>query len=160
MYSLGVVLWEIFARQPPMQDVPRRELMTRVCYEELRPDVSVLPLSCPAAYKKLCEACWLKPAMAEYRYVHITTIYLLYIACASSHVLSAAAAVLRYFRSFAYTRSPCVVLAFLSIIYCARSVQRRRTQFCGYKTRPRVTKHQQDVLRVRADIIGHARINM
>ena len=96
MYSLGVVLWEIFARQPPMQDVPRRELMTRVCYEELRPDVSVLPLSCPAAYKKLCEACWLKPAMAEYRYVHITTIYLLYIACASSHVLSAAAAVLRY----------------------------------------------------------------
>jgi serine/threonine protein kinase len=52
MYSLGVVLWEIFSLREPFADLPRRELMKLVCFAGRRPEIPQLSPCCPLKYVK------------------------------------------------------------------------------------------------------------
>ena len=59
LYSLGVVLWEIFARQPPLKDLPRMEVMKRVCEVETRASLEQAPTEgAPANYVECFKSCW------------------------------------------------------------------------------------------------------
>jgi hypothetical protein len=58
IYSLGVVLWEIMARVPPLREMPRLEVMARVC-DRPRRELETMPEAAPTMYAECCQSCWL-----------------------------------------------------------------------------------------------------
>jgi serine/threonine protein kinase len=62
IYSLGVVLWEIMARMPPLRTMPRKEVMARVCDTPRRELDEPMPESTPEMYVQCCNSCWGSPA--------------------------------------------------------------------------------------------------
>jgi serine/threonine protein kinase len=63
IYSLGVVLWEIMARIPPLQSMPRLEVMARVMARDT-PRAALeepMPESTPQNYVACCHSCWGSP---------------------------------------------------------------------------------------------------
>lgn len=58
VYSYGVVLWEIMAREPPFKTLRPHEIMFGVVSEQRRPDVRLIPQNCPIEYKIIMERCW------------------------------------------------------------------------------------------------------
>jgi serine/threonine protein kinase len=61
IYSLGVVLWEIMARTPPLQSMPRLEVMARVCDTPRQQLDEPMPESTPQNYVVCCHSCWGSP---------------------------------------------------------------------------------------------------
>jgi serine/threonine protein kinase len=55
VYSYGVVLWEILARDAPFRELDNEELMLALRDQNLRPTI---PKWTPEAYKLLTERCW------------------------------------------------------------------------------------------------------
>jgi len=55
VYSLGIVLWELFACQTPFDDAGFMELVKRVGRDGETPP---LPSNCPPKYASLLRACW------------------------------------------------------------------------------------------------------
>lgn len=55
IYSLALVLWEIFAGVPPFEEVRTAQLQQAICVENVRP---VVPETCPEEYRALLEQGW------------------------------------------------------------------------------------------------------
>lgn len=60
VYSFGIVLWEMFSRQPLYPDLNFFELSQKVVEEDLRPDLSELPDKVPKSIVSLMQQCWKK----------------------------------------------------------------------------------------------------
>ena len=58
VYSFGIVMWEIMAREPPFKTFRPHEIMAAVCNNNARPDMNKLPNDCPQQYKTIMERCW------------------------------------------------------------------------------------------------------
>ena len=58
VYSYGIVLWEIMAREPPFKTLRHHEIATAVVAQQMRPDMNLMHQSCPANYKTLVQRCW------------------------------------------------------------------------------------------------------
>lgn len=48
VYSYGIVMWEIMAREPPFKSFRPHEIMAAVINQQARPDMSKIPADCPA----------------------------------------------------------------------------------------------------------------
>eukprot|EP01094_Clydonella_sp_ATCC50884_P016703 TRINITY_DN2785_c0_g1_i1.p1 TRINITY_DN2785_c0_g1~~TRINITY_DN2785_c0_g1_i1.p1 ORF type:complete len:1023 (-),score=383.18 TRINITY_DN2785_c0_g1_i1:159-3227(-) len=55
IYSLGVVLWEIWTQKPPFEGIPAAQVANKACKEGLRPEI---PEAAPVIWKELMEQCW------------------------------------------------------------------------------------------------------
>lgn len=55
VYSLGIVMWQLFTMQAPYLGLAPQEVVTRVLQRGMRPN---FPRSCPAPFKMLAESCW------------------------------------------------------------------------------------------------------
>jgi len=55
VYSFGVILWELLARNCPYDGMNQVQVAVSVVQEARRP---VLPAWCPSKYRQLVEACW------------------------------------------------------------------------------------------------------
>ena len=58
VYSYGIVLWEIMAREPPFKTLRPHEIFSIVVKQRARPDLGLIPADCPLEYKTLMEKCW------------------------------------------------------------------------------------------------------
>ena len=47
IYSFGIVMWEIMAREPPFRGLKPHEIMAQVLNMQKRPDLSKVPPECP-----------------------------------------------------------------------------------------------------------------
>jgi serine/threonine protein kinase len=54
IFSLGIVLWEIFTADDPFPDLPAEEVLSQVLAGERPP----IPDACPVAYARLIRECW------------------------------------------------------------------------------------------------------
>jgi serine/threonine protein kinase len=58
VYSYAVVLWEICARDIPYKHLHPMSITLKVVQSQERPNMSVIPSSCPAKMKLLITQCW------------------------------------------------------------------------------------------------------
>lgn len=58
VYSFGIVMWEIMAREPPFKTLRPHEIMSAVVNSQARPDMNKLSPQCPQHYKAIMEKCW------------------------------------------------------------------------------------------------------
>ena len=58
VYSFGIVMWEIMARDPPFKTLRPHEIISSVVMEQKRPDINAIPSNCPPQYKTIMEKCW------------------------------------------------------------------------------------------------------
>ena len=57
VYSFGIVMWEIMARDPPFKTLRPHEIISSVVMEQKRPDINAIPSNCPPQYKTIMEKC-------------------------------------------------------------------------------------------------------
>jgi hypothetical protein len=67
VYSMGVIVWEMLARQQPFADIHQMAVMYKVGSEGLR---LCPPAGCPPFWRGLMEACW-RPAPTRPSFMHI-----------------------------------------------------------------------------------------
>mmetsp|Transcript_19105 Transcript_19105/g.34762 ORF Transcript_19105/g.34762 Transcript_19105/m.34762 type:complete len:891 (-) Transcript_19105:3049-5721(-) len=58
VYSYGIVLWEICARDIPYRDVHPMAIPLKVVQSHMRPNMSGIPSTCPEKMKALISQCW------------------------------------------------------------------------------------------------------
>jgi serine/threonine protein kinase len=58
VYSYGIVLWEICARDTPYRHIPPMLIPMKVLQSRERPNLSIIPSSCPEKLKQLIPMCW------------------------------------------------------------------------------------------------------
>ena len=58
VYSFGIVLWEILAREPPFAKMKPLEIAKKVVEESERPSLSSIPEDCPKEIIIIMRACW------------------------------------------------------------------------------------------------------
>lgn len=58
VYSYGIVLWEIVCRDTPYRNIPPMAIAERVLRFGERPNLTMVPSSCPAALRDLMIRCW------------------------------------------------------------------------------------------------------
>ena len=58
VYSYGVVLWEIMAREPPFKSLRPHEIIFGVTQQQIRPNMDIIPANCPEVYKQIIRQCW------------------------------------------------------------------------------------------------------
>ena len=58
IYSYGIVMWEIMAREPPFKSLRPHEIMAAVVNNQARPDVNRIPSNCPPQYRTILDKCW------------------------------------------------------------------------------------------------------
>jgi serine/threonine protein kinase len=58
VYSYGIVLWEICARDTPYRHIPPMLIPLKVLKSRERPNLSIIPSSCPEKLKQLIPMCW------------------------------------------------------------------------------------------------------
>ena len=58
VYSYGIVMWEIMAREPPFKSLRPHEIMASVLQQQARPDKRKIPADCPPQYVTVMEKCW------------------------------------------------------------------------------------------------------
>ena len=58
VYSYGIVLWEILAREPPFVKLKPHEIIAKVVQERMRPDTGRIPADCPRELVIVMQKCW------------------------------------------------------------------------------------------------------
>ena len=58
VYSYGIVLWEILAREPPFAMYKPLQIAQKVVEEAERPPLSKIPDDCPKELIVIMRACW------------------------------------------------------------------------------------------------------
>ena len=58
VYSFGIVMWEILARQPPFADYSHHKIMYNVINYKERPPLNKIPSDCPDGLPMIMRACW------------------------------------------------------------------------------------------------------
>ena len=58
VYSFGIVMWEIMAREPPFKSFRAHEIMAAVVNQQIRPDLARIPNNCPPQYLAIMQKCW------------------------------------------------------------------------------------------------------
>ena len=58
VYSYGIVLWEILAREPPFATYKPLQIAQKVVKEGERPPESKIPKDCPPELIVIMKACW------------------------------------------------------------------------------------------------------
>lgn len=58
VYSYGIVLWEILAREPPFADYPPHKIMYNVINYKERPPLEKISPDCPQNLVIIMRACW------------------------------------------------------------------------------------------------------
>lgn len=58
MYSFGIVLWEILAREPPFADYSLPKIMYNVINYKERPPLKKIEDGCPEELITIMRACW------------------------------------------------------------------------------------------------------
>lgn len=65
VYSFGIVIWEILTRETPYREITPLEIPTRVLHRGERPNLSLIPSSCPIELRNLMIECWSQSPMAR-----------------------------------------------------------------------------------------------
>ena len=58
VYSFGIVMWEILAREPPFADYPPHKIIYNVINYKERPPLHKINSECPDQLKFIMKACW------------------------------------------------------------------------------------------------------
>ena len=58
VYSYGIVLWEILAREPPFASYTPFQIISKVVQDHERPPLSKIPEDCPRELIVIMRACW------------------------------------------------------------------------------------------------------
>ena len=58
VYSFAIVMYEVITRETPYKGKNQEEIRTQVLHHGLRPDLSLVPPSCPGALRSLMIMCW------------------------------------------------------------------------------------------------------
>ena len=58
VYSFGIVMWEILAREPPFADYPPHKIIYNVINYKERPPLSKIAKECPEPLQYIMRACW------------------------------------------------------------------------------------------------------
>lgn len=58
VYSYGIVLWEILAREPPFASYSPFQIIQKVIEDKERPSLSKIPKACPPQLITIMRACW------------------------------------------------------------------------------------------------------
>ena len=58
IYSYAIVMYEVITRETPYKGKNIDEIRTQILLKNLRPDLSIIPPSCPPALKSLMTLCW------------------------------------------------------------------------------------------------------
>jgi serine/threonine protein kinase len=58
VYSFSIVMYEVITREVPYKGKKQEEIRTQVLMKELRPDLKLVPPSCPGKLITLMTLCW------------------------------------------------------------------------------------------------------
>jgi serine/threonine protein kinase len=58
VYSYGIVLWEILAREPPFANYSPHQIIYGVINHKERPSLDTIPKECPKELVMIMRACW------------------------------------------------------------------------------------------------------
>jgi serine/threonine protein kinase len=58
VYSYGIVLWEILAREPPFASYTPFQIISKVVQDHERPPLSKIAEDCPRELIVIMRACW------------------------------------------------------------------------------------------------------
>jgi serine/threonine protein kinase len=58
VYSYSIVMYEVITRETPYKGKSHEEIRTQILLHNLRPDLSIIPPTCPPALKSLMSLCW------------------------------------------------------------------------------------------------------